>query len=62
MIPYQANDGQEAAAEIVTDKNGVATFTITGTNASVTPIVFLDGSYQKWDTQGGNPQIPKYTR
>ena len=40
-------------AQIKTDKNGIATFTLTGTNASATPIVFLDGSYQEWDTKGG---------
>ena len=53
VIPYQANDGQEREVEIVTDKNGVATFEVTGSNTSVTPIVFLDGSYQEWDTKGG---------
>ncbi|MBB6446074.1 S-layer homology domain-containing protein [Bacillus benzoevorans] len=58
VTPYQANDGQEREVEIVTDKNGVATFEVTGSNTSVTPIVFLDGSYQEWDTKGGNPQIP----
>ena len=52
-IPYQANDGHEAEIHVVTDKNGKATFTITGTNATVTPIVFLDGSNQEWDTKGG---------
>ena len=52
-IPYQSNDGHEAEIHIVTDKNGKATFTITGTNATVTPIVFLDGSNQEWDTKGG---------
>ena len=55
VIPFQANDGQEAAAEIKTDKFGKATFTITGTNATVTPIVFLDGSNQYWNTEGGSP-------
>jgi hypothetical protein len=58
VTPYQANDGQEREIEIQTDKNGVATFEVTGSNTSVTPIVFLDGSYQEWDTKGGNPQIP----
>ena len=52
-IPYQSNDGHKAEIHIVTDKNGKATFTITGTNATVTPIVFLDGSNQEWDTKGG---------
>ena len=53
VIPYQSTDGEEAVAQIKTDKNGIATFTLTGTNASATPIVFLDGSYQEWDTKGG---------
>ena len=52
-IPYQSNDGHEAEIHVVTDKNGKATFTITGSNATVTPIVFLDGSNQEWDTKGG---------
>ena len=33
VIPYQSNDGQEAAVEITTDKDGKATFTVTGSNA-----------------------------
>ncbi|WP_338449652.1 S-layer homology domain-containing protein [Niallia oryzisoli] len=52
-IPYQSKDGYEAEIEIKTDKMGKATFTITGINATVTPIVFLDGSNQEWDTKGG---------
>ena len=52
-IPYQSDDGHEAEVKIVTDKNGKATFTITGSNATVTPIVFMDGSNQEWDTKGG---------
>ena len=46
-IPYQSNDGHEAEIHIVTDKNGKATFTITGTNATVTPIVFY-----RWKQSG----------
>ena len=46
VIPYQSNNGQEAGAQIRTDKDGKATFTITGTNATVTPIAFVDGSNQ----------------
>ncbi|MBB6446073.1 S-layer homology domain-containing protein [Bacillus benzoevorans] len=52
-IPYQSDDGQKAEVKIKTDKNGKAVFTITGSNATVTPIVFLDGSNQTWDTKGG---------
>ena len=41
-------------------ENGKATLLITGTNATVTPIVFLDGSNQAEDlnTDGGKPQLP----
>ena len=49
IVPYQANDNTEALAQITTDKDGEATFTVTGTNGTVTPIVFLDGSNQEWD-------------
>ena len=52
-IPYQSKDGHESTIYIFTDKNGKATFTITGSNATVTPIIFLDGSNQAWDTKGG---------
>ena len=52
-IPYQSDDGKEAVIKIYTDRNGKATFTVTGSNATVTPIVFLDGSNQAWDTKGG---------
>ena len=52
-IPYQSDDGNQSVIKIYTDRNGKATFTITGSNAKVTPIVFLDGSNQAWDTKGG---------
>lgn len=52
-IPFQSDDGNQSVIKIYTDKNGKATFTITGSNATVTPIVFLDGSNQAWDTKGG---------
>lgn len=53
VIPYQANDGTERTLVVTTDKDGKATFTVTGDNATVTPIAFLDGSNQEWDTKGG---------
>lgn len=52
-VPYQANDGTEAVVEITTDQDGEATFTVTGANGTVTPIAYLDGSNQEWDTKGG---------
>ena len=60
VIPYQSNNGEENPAEIKTDRNGKATFTLTGSNETVTPIVFLDGSNQAEDlnTDGGKPQLP----
>ena len=60
-IPYQADtkDGAVEVVAIATDQHGKATFTITGENATVTPIVFLDGTNQKWDTKGGFEYDPK---
>ena len=58
VTPYQSKDGQEAVVKIKTNKDGKATFTVTGTNATVTPIVFLDGSNQAWDTNGGTLPNP----
>ena len=54
-IPYQADevDGAKKEVKIVTDQHGKATFTISGSNATVTPIAFLDGTNQKWNTNGG---------
>ncbi|WP_071393423.1 S-layer homology domain-containing protein [Bacillus tuaregi] len=54
-IPYQADleDGAVESVVIFTDQHGKATFTISGSNASVTPIVFLDGTNQEWDTKSG---------
>ena len=60
VIPYQSNNGQEAAAQIRTDKDGKATFTITGTNATVTPIAFVDGSNQYWDANAGHRDFKVY--
>ena len=59
VVPYQSTDGKEEEAVIRTDKNGKATFTVTGTNGTVTPIVFLDGSNQEWDTKGGKLPEPQ---
>ena len=60
-IPYQADtkDGAVEVVAIAADQNGKATFTISGENASVTPIAFLDGTNQKWDTKGGFEYDPK---
>ena len=47
-------------AQIRTDKDGKATFTITGTNATVTPIAFVDGSNQYWDANAGHRDFRTY--
>ncbi|MGG3803705.1 hypothetical protein [Metabacillus fastidiosus] len=41
IIPYQTASGTQVLT-IKTDVNGVATFTVTGTNTSATPVVFAD--------------------
>lgn len=45
--PYQVTTGGTQQVQVKLDKNGEATFTLTGSNATVTPIVFIDGY---WDT------------
>lgn len=45
--PYQVTTGGTQTVQVKLDKNGEATFTLTGSNATVTPIVFVDGY---WDT------------
>lgn len=42
VTPYQSENNNQAALEIETDDNGIATFTVTGKNTSVTPIVWVD--------------------
>lgn len=40
--PYQLADGTTKEATVKTDENGVAIFTVSGTNTKLTPIVFKD--------------------
>jgi len=52
--PYQLANGNVNAATVKTDSNGQATFTVSGTNTSATPIVFVDTTDNnigngKWD-------------
>lgn len=54
--PYQTTDGEENAVFVETDSKGVATFTVSGTNTAVTPIVFVDGS-SALDDKGDNDRL-----
>ncbi|MEX3621523.1 hypothetical protein [Viridibacillus arvi] len=45
--PYQVTTGGVQYVQIKLDSKGEATFTLTGNSATVTPIVFADGSYAK---------------
>ncbi|SES10526.1 S-layer homology domain-containing protein [Gracilibacillus ureilyticus] len=47
--PYQTTDNDEAGVIIETDSNGEATFTVSGTNTTVTPVVWLDSAYNEAD-------------
>lgn len=40
--PYQLADGTTKEATVKTDENGVAIFTVSGTNTKLTPVVFRD--------------------
>ncbi|MGE7769314.1 hypothetical protein ACQKMK_02115 [Viridibacillus arvi] len=43
--PYQLADGTKSSVQVKTDANGVAIFTVKGTNTKVTPIAFDDQYY-----------------
>ncbi|MED4403934.1 hypothetical protein [Metabacillus fastidiosus] len=47
--PYQLSNGTLKEVTVTTDKDGVATFTVSGTNTKATPIVFADVT-----AEGGN--------
>ena len=53
LVPYQSNDSNQQVVTVTTDYKGEAELIITGANGSVTPIAFLDGTNQEWDTKGG---------
>ncbi|AXI01181.1 S-layer homology domain-containing protein [Sporosarcina sp. PTS2304] len=44
VTPYQTSTGLKETIQITTDSEGKATFIVSGTNTSVTPAVFVDGS------------------
>ncbi|MFJ7639526.1 hypothetical protein [Peribacillus sp. NPDC097225] len=55
QYPYEVTTGGSQVALVKLNEQGTATFTVTGTNATVTPIVFADGSYDinnKWTGNG----------
>ena len=49
LTPYQLANGSTNAVTVTTDKDGVATFTVSGTNTKATPIVFIDNNNDKLD-------------
>ncbi|MGE7835957.1 hypothetical protein [Viridibacillus arvi] len=46
-LPYQVTTGGVQYVQVKLDASGNATFTVQGSDATVTPIVFADGSYSK---------------
>lgn len=52
--PSQLVNGTNKIAQVTTDKDGVATFTVSGTNTTATPIVFIDGDWIKDAATGQN--------
>ncbi|MGA4516719.1 S-layer homology domain-containing protein [Solibacillus silvestris] len=45
LYPYEVTTGGVQIAYLTLDREGKATFTVEGSNATVTPVVFKDGSY-----------------
>ena len=44
VTPYQTDIQGQNDLKLTVDKDGYATFTVTGANTSVTPVVFIDGT------------------
>ncbi|RYI28843.1 S-layer homology domain-containing protein [Bacillus infantis] len=55
--PYQVTTGGKQEVRVLLNSKGEATFTVTGSNASVTPIVFIDGSYNGSTWVYGNGKL-----
>ena len=53
--PFQVTTGGVQYTQVKLDKNGEATFTLSGSNASVTPIVFFDGGKYVTNTVNNIP-------
>lgn len=54
--PYQVTTGGSQTVKVKLDGKGEGTFTLTGSNASVTPIVYIDGyfdTYNVWKDGNG---------
>ncbi|WP_338449869.1 hypothetical protein R4Z09_27605 [Niallia oryzisoli] len=60
VTPYQATDGTENVVTIKTNEAGIATFTITGENTTVTPLVFLDRGSKAWDSNPDDNSVYVY--
>lgn len=43
VVPYQALNGTQQDIQVRTDSKGQATFVVSGTNVTATPVVFVDG-------------------
>jgi trimeric autotransporter adhesin len=54
--PYQAKDGEDSEVIVETDSNGKATFVVSGTNTTATPVVFVDGD-SAMNTVGDNDRL-----
>ncbi|WP_419882351.1 Ig-like domain-containing protein [Peribacillus sp. B-H-3] len=55
--PYEVTTGGKQEVRVKLDKNGEATFTVTGSDASVTPIVFADGTLSAAGVWSGNDKL-----
>ena len=55
--PYQVTTGGVKYAKVKLDSKGEGTFTLTGSNATVTPIVFADGSNDDYKLAAKNNKI-----
>ncbi|MFJ8263024.1 S-layer homology domain-containing protein [Rummeliibacillus sp. NPDC094406] len=56
-VPYQVTTGGFEYVQIKLDSKGEATFTVQGSNATVTPIVFADGSTDAYDKAAVNNKL-----
>ena len=55
--PYQVTTGGVQYVQVKLDSKGEATFTLQGSNATVTPIVFADGSSDDYKTAAKNNKL-----
>lgn len=55
--PYQVTTGGVQKVRVKLDSKGEATFTLQGSNATVTPIVFADGAFDAYNKWTGNDKL-----